>query len=102
MDRLISEQAVIDTINEWFNEPIPDECKTSKEMEEYTEKSLIKAIKAISLVEPKTGNCEDCKHFRKLLLHTSTIGKCIHHTGLYPKGNWYCADFELQKSEVKE
>ena len=51
--------------------------------------------------EPKTGHCEDCKHFRKLPYHTDILGKCVNHWGFCPKGDWYCADFEPQESEVK-
>ena len=47
----------------------------------------------------KTGHCEDCKHFRKLPYHAGILGKCIHHGGFCPKGDWYCADFEPQESE---
>ena len=41
-------------------------------------------------------HCKECKHFRKLPYHVM-LGKCIHHTGFYPKGDWYCADFEPQE-----
>ena len=51
--------------------------------------------------EPKTGHCEDCKHFRKLPYHADILGKCVNHWGFCPKGDWYCADFEPQESEVK-
>lgn len=54
-------------------------------------------IVAIPSAEPKTGHCEDCKHFRKLPYHADTLGKCIHHWGFCPKGDWYCADFEPQE-----
>lgn len=47
----------------------------------------------------KTGHCKDCKHFRELPHHTETIGRCVWHSGLYPKGDWYCADFEPKESE---
>ena len=47
--------------------------------------------------EPKTGHCEDCKHFRKLPYHADTLGKCVNHWGFCPKGDWYCADFEPQE-----
>ncbi len=55
-------------------------------------------------VQPKTktGHCEDCKHFRKLPYHADTLGKCIYNSGICPKGDWYCADFEPQESEDKE
>ena len=43
----------------------------------------------------QTGHCKDCKHFQKLPYHAGTLGKCIHHTGFCPKGDWYCADFEI-------
>jgi hypothetical protein len=49
--------------------------------------------------EPKTGHCKDCKHFRKLPYHADALGKCIHHGGFCPKGDWYCADFEPQEGE---
>ena len=45
----------------------------------------------------RTGHCKECKHFRKLPYHADTLGKCIHHTGFCPKGDWYCADFEPQE-----
>lgn len=44
--------------------------------------------------EPRI-KCEDCKYFRKIPYHADTLGKCIHHTGFCPKGDWYCADFEI-------
>ena len=50
--------------------------------------------------QEKTGHCEDCKHFRKLPYHADTLGKCVNHWGFCPKGDWYCADFEPQESEV--
>ena len=49
----------------------------------------------------RIGHCEDCKHFHKLPYHADALGKCIHHGGFCPKGDWYCADFEPQKSEDK-
>ena len=55
-----------------------------------------------SVIPQTTGHCEDCKYFRKLPYHADTLGKCIHHTGVCPKGDWYCADYEPQESEDKE
>lgn len=46
MDRLISEQAVIDRLTRWYS----DMLETSKEQE-----NLIEVIKAIPSAEPKTG-----------------------------------------------
>ena len=48
------------------------------------------------------GHCKDCKHFRELPYYTDTAGKCFQHTGLWPKGDWYCADFEPQERNDKE
>ena len=50
MDRLISEQAVIDAIAETIkhNESVND---------------LLGRILAISSAEPKTGHCKECKYF---------------------------------------
>ena len=75
----------------------------------------IKALEFIDKIEPMfgdmldipkasvkpqgTGHCEDCKHFRKLPYHADTLGKCVHHGGFCPKGDWYCADYEPQESE---
>ena len=47
--------------------------------------------------QQRIGHCEDCKHFHKLPYHADTLGKCIHHGGFCPKGDWYCADFEPQE-----
>jgi hypothetical protein len=47
----------------------------------------------------RTGHCKECKYFRKLPYHADTLGKCVHHTGFCPKGDWYCADFDPQESE---
>jgi len=54
----------------------------------------LKDYKRLLEQEPKTGHCEDCKHFRKIPYHADA---CIQHTGLCPKGDWYCADFEPQE-----
>lgn len=43
----------------------------------------------------QTKQCKNCKYFRKLPYHADALGKCIHHTGFCPKGDWYCADFEI-------
>lgn len=47
--------------------------------------------------EPKTGHCEECKYFSELPYHIDILGKCIRHTGLRPRGDWYCADFEAEE-----
>jgi len=53
--------------------------------------------------KPKTGHCKDCKHFCELPYHTETLGRCtLHDLRFYPKGDWYCADFEPKGSEDKE
>jgi hypothetical protein len=53
--------------------------------------------------ELKTGHCKDCKHFCELPHHTETLGRCtLHDLRFYPKGDWYCADFESKGSEDKE
>ena len=80
----------------------PSTGETITEPRNDMDKTTIDACRgAIELLEQesKTGHCEDCKHFRKLPMHTSTIGKCIQYTGFCPKGDWYCADFEPQESE---
>lgn len=87
---------------------------TSEQVEEYCRKRCLtlvsnefmahiiadsgESIRTIPSAE-KTGHCEDCKHFRKIPYHADTLGKCVHHTGFCPKGDWYCADFEPQESE---
>lgn len=81
----------------------PSTGETITEPRNDMDKTTIDACRgAIELLEqePKAGHCEDCKHFRKLPMHTATIGKCIQHTGFCPKGDWYCADYEPQESEV--
>lgn len=55
----------------------------------------LKDYKRLLEQESKTKRCEDCKHFRKLPYHANTLEKCVHHTGFCPKGDWYCADFEI-------
>ena len=50
MDRLISEQAVIDRLSHWYS----DMLETNKEQED-----LIEVIKAIPSAEPKTGHWID-------------------------------------------
>ena len=47
---------------------------------------------------PKVGHCEECKHFRKFPYHADKLGKCIQHTKLCPKSDWYCADYEPQEN----
>ena len=47
--------------------------------------------------QPKTGHCEECKHFRKFPHHAGTLGRCIQHTRLCTKSDWYCADYEPQE-----
>lgn len=55
-----------------------------KDCEEY-DPCEIQEAKAMAIdalwTEPKTGHCEDCKHFRKLPLRTDTVGKCNQHWG---------------------
>ena len=89
MDRLISEQEVIESIEFYQMNP-----------QHFDFVNLIDDIKEIPSAEPKVGRCEDCKYFRKLPLRTDTsIGKCIQHWGVCPPCDWYCADFEPQESE---
>ena len=77
---------------------IDDEYVTITSFLDYD--ALRMARKALEQ-EPKI-KCEDCKYFRKLPFHAGTIGKCVHHTGFCPKGDWYCADHDPQESEDKE
>jgi len=72
------------------NFPVQIDVKTVKEI-----------LRDLPPVTPqqKMGHCEDCKHFRKLPYHTDTLGKCVQHTGFYPRGDWYCADYESLESE---
>ena len=52
--------------------------------------------------EMKTGHCKDCNHFCELPHHTETLGRCtLHDLRFYPKGDWYCADFESRKVRIK-
>jgi len=73
----------------------------------YSEK-LYDTIISLPPVKPQQeiGQCKDCKHFRKLPYHVdtlgNTLGRCFQHTSFYPKGDWYCADFESQESEEGE
>lgn len=78
----VSRQAVIDVVNNPLNIRLDE------------------IIKQLPSFNPQpTGHCEDCKHFRKLPYHADTLGKCFHHGGFCPKGDWYCADFEPQEGE---
>lgn len=71
-------------------------CQEGKCAEEHKQLAeWLKDYKRLLEQEPKTGCCEECKHFRKLPYHADTLGKCVHHTGFCPKGDWYCADYEI-------
>lgn len=109
MSDLISRDAVLDTIHRFFTEEV-DKIPTKKtdDGEVYVihkcqplfemNKAICKRIKALPSAE-KTGRCKDCKHFRVIPYHTDI---CIQHTGLCPKGDWYCADFEPQERSGEE
>ena len=73
---------------------------TDKELQAIEDYRYFKnLVEQLPSVKPQpTGHCEDCKQFRKLPYHADTLGKCIHHTGFCPKGDWYCADFEPQEA----
>ena len=97
MDRLISEQVLIDTIKTWA---VPLQISNFEAVQDIWVEEVCRLIKAIPSAEPKVGRCENCKCFHKLSLSTDTsIGKCIKHWGVCPPCDWYCADFELQESE---
>ena len=66
MDRLISEQAVIDRITRWYS----DMLETGKEQED-----LIEVIKAIPSAEPKTGHWE-----------------WVQYDSNPNIGNWHCSE----------
>lgn len=68
-------------------------------VDEIKEKAKADFIMLCAEQEPKVGHCEECKHFRKFPYHADTLGKCIRHTKLCPKSDWYCADYESQESE---
>ena len=77
------------------------ENQSRKWGEDYDAQQILGDIEDMPSVKPQTGYCEDCKHFRKLPYHADALGKCAHHGGFCPKGDWYCADFEPQESEDK-
>lgn len=83
-DRAISLNAVLDALEM--------SCLKS-EIDDLTYQR-IKELPSVTS-QRQTGHCKDCKHFQKLPYHAGTLGKCIHHTGFCPKGDWYCADFEI-------
>ena len=80
---------------------LPNDKMIMADVDEKHHTATVSVFALDDLVEAvnKTGYCEDCKHFRKLPFHADTLGKCIHHTGFCPKGDWYCADFEPQESD---
>lgn len=88
MDKLISEQAVIDAISEWLYD------KTRKE-------SIETVIKAIPSVEPK--KCKDCKWWRDsdgaYRRGVKAESKCPINTVSVANGWGYCYMFEPQESE---
>ena len=87
----ISRQAVLDYIHRIFNQGTGKK-KSFEFIQKYVDK-----LPSVTTQEPKTGHCEECKHFRKLPYHADTLGKCFQHTGFCPKGDWYCADYEPQE-----
>lgn len=96
---LISRQAVHETIEKWAGSMAVLVALPTREV-----RPLLDSIHKLPSVNPqeKTGHCEDCKYFSKLPYHADTLGKCFHHGGFCPKGDWYCADFEPQERSDKE
>ncbi len=94
----ISRQAVMDALCDGCELFKNGEQTCFSKCEEY---HFLATLPSVKPQEP-TGHCEDCKHFCKLPYHADTLGKCVHHTGFYPKGDWYCADYEPQEVRDKE
>jgi hypothetical protein len=93
MDRLISEQAVIDRLSNWYS----DMLETGKEHED-----LIEVIKAIPSAEPK--KCKDCKWWRDSdgAYRRGIKAVCPINRREVFEGNGYCYMFEPQERSDKE
>lgn len=91
----ISRQAVLDVT--WEEPSYTDALNVLTEV-----RDKVKALPPVNPQKPKTGHCKDCKHFRELPHHTETLGRCtLHDLRFYPKGDWYCADFEPREARIK-
>ena len=112
-DYLITDKDAVEIIKALEQEPCEDAISRQELLDAFWKldielrpnaiDSILNMINDISPVtpRPKTGHCKNYKHFHELPYHTDILGKCIQHTGFYPKGDWYCADFEPHESEVE-